>query len=110
MPDIYYFDFDRENLQKPWEDPNAKLDDYFNHGFDEEIFKHYQAKMWQNNEKYGKNILEEEELMEKLPPRDLGKEPTPADKHNSGDDINMYHWPLNFVLPHELGGCGLPHF
>jgi len=66
--------------------------------------------MAQNNEKYGKNLLEEEELMDKLPPRDLGKEVNLADKHNGGDDINMFHWPLNFVLPHELGGCGLPHF
>lgn len=41
VPDIYYFDFDRENLTKPWEDPNQKVDDYFNHGFTEETFRHY---------------------------------------------------------------------
>ena len=41
MPDIYYFDFERENLTKPWEDPNQKLDDYFNHGFTEETFRYY---------------------------------------------------------------------
>lgn len=101
VPDIYYFDFDRENLTKPWKDPNAgNLEDYFNHGFNEETFRHYQAKMKQNDEKYGANLAEEETLMNMLSGGD--------DQHPEEKDL--YHKSLNFVLPHELGGCGSAYF
>ena len=41
IPDIYYFDLDTEKMDKPWLEPGAKLDEYFNYGHTEETFKIY---------------------------------------------------------------------
>lgn len=32
VPDIYYFPFDRQGLEKPWNDQKEKTEDYFNYG------------------------------------------------------------------------------
>jgi hypothetical protein len=32
VPDIYYFDFDRPGLEKPWKESFEKNDEYFNYG------------------------------------------------------------------------------
>jgi hypothetical protein len=31
VPDVYYFDFDKPGLEKPWNDKD-KNDEYFNYG------------------------------------------------------------------------------
>ena len=45
VPDVYYFDFDKPNLNKPWVEDPKTMGDYFNHGFTEETFKIYQKKI-----------------------------------------------------------------
>lgn len=46
VPDVYYFDFEKQGLEKPWNENNRdKNDEYFNYGFNEESFKVYQQKI-----------------------------------------------------------------
>ena len=32
VPDVYYFDFDKKGLEKPWTENREKMDEYFNYG------------------------------------------------------------------------------
>lgn len=32
VPDVYYFDFDKQGLEKPWNENRDKNDEYFNYG------------------------------------------------------------------------------
>lgn len=54
--------------------------------------------MQRNDEKYGKRLHEEADLMKKL-----------TDEQHA-EETSVYHKSLNFVLPHELGGCGSAFF
>ena len=40
--DVYFFEFDKPGLEKPWKDNKDKMEDYFNYGFNEDSFKIYQ--------------------------------------------------------------------
>ena len=69
------------------------MDDYFNHGFNERSFKHYQKKVLHNEAEYLNDMLKDQDFLT-----------------NVFDDQNAkYHKTLNFYLPHELGGCGAPY-
>jgi hypothetical protein len=54
--------------------------------------------MRRNDETYGKRLNEEADLMKKL-----------TDEQHA-EETTVYHKSLNFVLPHELGGCGSAFF
>ena len=41
LPDIYYFDFKAPSLDKKWLNRDYNLTDYFNYGFNEELWKCY---------------------------------------------------------------------
>lgn len=43
--DVYFFEFDKPGLEKPWKDNKDKMEDYFNYGFNEDSFKIYQQKI-----------------------------------------------------------------
>ena len=43
--DVYFFEFDKPGLEKPWQENKDKMEDYFNYGFNEESFKIYQQKI-----------------------------------------------------------------
>jgi len=32
VPDVYYFPFDKEGLEKPWVENKERMEDYFNYG------------------------------------------------------------------------------
>jgi len=32
VPDIFYFPFDKQGLEKPWAENRDKMDEYFNYG------------------------------------------------------------------------------
>ena len=72
---------------KPWNEEGADITDYFNYGFDEEMFKIYQAKVRDNFHK-----LDIEDVQNKL--------------ESSG--LKLDHKLINFILPHECGGWGEP--
>lgn len=70
---------------KPWNEEGVDITDYFNYGFDEEMFKIYQAKVRDNFHK-----LDLDDVQEKI---EIG-------------GLKLDHKLINFVLPHECGGCG----
>ena len=44
IPEIFNFDFNDENLAKPWKENNGQdMDKYFNYGFNEETWQIYTA-------------------------------------------------------------------
>lgn len=79
LPAIYYFDFGSVHTEKPWRKPGVDLSDYFNYGFNEELWRVYVEKI--------------KELHEKAK----------YSKTESSDDILPYK-----EIPVELGGMGPP--
>jgi hypothetical protein len=69
--------------QKPWNEVGADISDYFNYGFDEEMFTIYQNKVKENF-------------------RDLNRDMLQQEVNTNGLEIE--HTQLNFHLPHEAGG------
>lgn len=61
VPDVYYFDFDKPGLEKPWNDKD-KNDEYFNYGFNEESFKVYQQKIQDNESKNLNKLMQDQEF------------------------------------------------
>lgn len=43
--DVYFFEFDKPGLEKPWQENKDKMEDYFNYGFNEDSFKIYQRQI-----------------------------------------------------------------
>lgn len=70
---------------KPWNEKGANISDYFNYGFDEEMFKIYQNKV-----KVNFFSQDQEEVLQKY--------------ESSG--LNLNHKLVNFVVPHDCGGAG----
>ena len=85
LPSVLEIDFDAIE-DKPWNAEGADISDYFNYGFDEELFKIYQSKVRDNF-----NNLDREALQ--------------ADVNKNG--LELEHKLVNFHLPHEAGGCSI---
>lgn len=92
--DVYFFEFDKPGLEKPWQENKDKMEDYFNYGFNEESFKIYQQKI----RKYAS------ENLVKL------RQDKEFEENCLNDQELKWHPTLNFYMPHELGGCGAPYF
>jgi pre-mRNA 3'-end-processing factor FIP1 len=45
LPSIYYFDFKRQAQDKKWQNKDLDITDYFNYGYNEEIWKCYTNKV-----------------------------------------------------------------
>jgi hypothetical protein len=82
LPSALQTDFDAIE-HKPWLDEDADITDYFNYGFDEELFKIYQTKVRDNF-------------------RDLNREMLIQEYSTKCLDLNNEK--INFYLPHEAGG------
>lgn len=41
LPDIFYFNLKTGGMEKKWNDPREDLSDYFNYGFNEDIWSKY---------------------------------------------------------------------
>lgn len=85
LPSVLEIDFDAIE-DKPWNAEGADISDYFNYGFDEELFKIYQSKVRDNF-----NNLDREALQ-----ADVNK-----------NELELEHNLVNFHLPHEAGGCSI---
>ena len=86
LPEVLLIDLDGiEN--KPWLEEGADISDYFNYGFDEETFKSYQQKC---RDKF--STLDKDKIVDNI-----------LDKN-----LDLDHKNLNFYLPHECGGIGMP--
>ena len=86
LPAALTIDFD--SLQhKPWLEEGADISDYFNYGFDEELFKLYQTQVRDNFA-----TLDQAEVQTDL----------------NAKNLELDHDLVNFQLPHEAGGCGEP--
>ena len=84
LPSALSINFDKLT-QKPWEEPDADISDYFNYGFDEETFKIYQNKVRDHFTQVDMQAIN-------------------AEIKQSDYDLN--HDKINFILPHECGGVG----
>lgn len=71
---------------KPWYQEGADITDYFNYGFDEEMFRIYQSKVRENYNNLNRESLQQEINANKL-------------------ELENDH--INFHLPHEAGGVGM---
>ena len=92
--DVYFFEFDKPGLEKPWQENKDKMEDYFNYGFNEESFKIYQQKIRKYASENLVKLRQDKEFEE-----------------NCLNDLELkWHPTLNFYMPHELGGCGAPYF
>ena len=81
LPDIFNFNFDNIHVDKPWRKPGADLSDYFNYGFNEDLWKQHVKKVKQV---YDTTEFPETEAIEtKLPHTDL-----PVDMGGLGNPIN----------------------
>ena len=45
LPGIYYFDFNRNQNDKKWLNKDLDITDYFNYGYNEDIWKCYKNKV-----------------------------------------------------------------
>jgi len=89
---VYYFEFERPGLEKPWQENRDKIEEYFNYGFNEESFKIYQQKVKKFSENHLQELKGSKEFKERVLDDNRAKE----------------HHPINFYLPHEFGGAGQP--
>lgn len=71
---------------KPWYQEGADITDYFNYGFDEEMFRIYQSKVRENF-----NNLNRESLQQEI----------------NTNQLQLENDHINFHLPHEAGGVGV---
>lgn len=84
LPSALTIDFDSLK-DKPWEAEGADISDYFNYGFDEEIFRIYQSKVRDSYLSTNKEKIKDEII-------------------EAG--FGLDHPEANFYLPHECGGVG----
>lgn len=92
LPDVYFFPFAKQGLEKPWLDNKEKMDEYFNYGFTEESYKVYAQKVIKFADAHIQELADHEEFEKKM----------------IDDDGRKEHGTLNFYMPHEFGGCGAP--
>ena len=79
LPKIFSYNFDDPSAKKPWTQPNQDITDYFNYGFNEEVWRVYVDKV--------KKVFEKAEIQ----------------KQGSGRNLL-----INTELPVECGGFGAP--
>lgn len=79
LPSALTIDFDSIK-DKPWEQEGADISDYFNYGYDEDIFRIFQSKVRDSYLGTKKEIIRDEII-------------------EAG--LNLDHKDINFYLPHE---------
>lgn len=62
VPDVYYFPFAKQGLEKPWLDNKERMDEYFNYGFTEESFKVYSQKVINFADSHLQELADHEEF------------------------------------------------
>lgn len=83
LPDIFYYNFYEQGMEKKWNNPKEDITDYFNYGMNEETWKIYANKVRDLADSMGKGF---------------------------GQRTPENSFPFDKNLPIDIGGFGEPHF